>query len=157
MRREFGQILVELAERDSSIVLIVGDLGGKIFQDFKEKFPDRYFNFGACEQSMVSAAAGMALKGLKPYLYSITPFLLERPFEQIKIDMDHQNVNVKLVGYADYPELGPTHKEMDWKRIGELLKNTELYFPKTVEEAKEALFVSYNHGKPTIISLKKAL
>ena len=71
---------------------------------------------GICEQSIISVASGMALEGLQPWVYTITPFLIERPFEQIKLDIDHQNVNVNLVGYADYPTLGPTHTELNAKK-----------------------------------------
>ena len=58
----------------------------------------------------------MALQGLKPWVYTITPFLIERPFEQIKLDIDQQKSNVKLVGFADYPSLGPSHSELNAKK-----------------------------------------
>ena len=147
--------MVELAEKDPKIVLIVGDIGYGIFDEFREKFPDRYFNFGICEQSTIGAAAGMALEGLKPYVYTITPFLIERPFEQIKLDIDQQNANVKLVGYADYPDQGQTHSELDGKYMMKLFKNIHSYFPKDSQETKEALIKSYNSTSPTFISLKK--
>ena len=67
---------------------------------------------GICEQSLIGVASGMALEGLKPWVYTITPFLIERPFEQIKLDIDQQKANVNLVGFADYPTLGPTHSEL---------------------------------------------
>ena len=155
MRREFGKVLVELAEKDGSIILIVGDIGYGTFDEFIKKFPKRFFNFGVCEQSMISAASGMALEGLKPYVYTITPFLIERPFEQIKIDVDQQNVNVKLVGYADYPTQGPTHAEIDAVNTMKLFKNIKSYFPKNSDETRGAIIESYASKKPTFISLKK--
>ena len=109
MRRKFGKLINELAKKDEKIVLLVGDIGYGIFDDFRKDNPNRFFNLGICEQSLIGAASGMALEGLKPWVYTITPFLIERPFEQIKLDIDQQNVNVNLVGFADYPELGPTH------------------------------------------------
>lgn len=155
MRREFGKVIVELAERDKDIILMVGDIGYGIFDEYRKKFPDRFFNIGVCEQSMVSLASGMALEGLKPYIYTITPFLIERPFEQVKLDIDCQNVNVKLVGYADYPKHGPTHSEIDARGLMKLLKNIVSYFPANSAETREVLYDSYNHKKPTFISLKK--
>lgn len=155
MRKVFVETLIDFAEKDEKIIFITGDLGFE-FNKFKEKFPDRYFNFGVCEQSMISAAAGMALQGLKPIVYSITPFLLERPFEQVKIDIDQQNAKVMLIGYADYPGMGPTHAELDWKEIGKLLKNTKCFFPTTSEEAKQMLMDAFNLEGPGIVSLKKA-
>jgi|SRR3989338_736024 len=155
MRKEFGKVMVELAEKDDKVVLIAGDIGYGIFDEFREKFPDRFFNFGLCEQSMISAASGIALEGLKPYVYTITPFLIERPLEQIKLDIDQQNVNVKLVGYADYPEQGPTHAEVDANHLMKLFKNINSYFPKDSKETREAAIESYNSEKPAFISLKK--
>ena len=76
---------------------------------------------GICEQSLIGTAAGMALEGLKPWVYTITPFLIERPFEQVKLDLDQQKVNVNLVGFApDYPSLGPTHSELNAKKLSKL-------------------------------------
>ena len=109
MRRSFGKIITELADNDEKIYVIVGDIGYRVFDEFREKHPDRFINMGICEQSMIGVSAGMALEGLKPWVYTITPFLIERPFEQIKLDIDQQNVDVKLVGFSDYPTLGPTH------------------------------------------------
>ena len=117
MRRSFGKIITELADRDEKIYVIVGDIGYRIFDEFRQKHPDRFINMGICEQSMIGVSAGMALEGLNPWVYTITPFLIERPFEQLKLDIDQQNVNVKLVGYSDYPTLGPTHTELNGKKL----------------------------------------
>ncbi len=155
MRKEFGKFITELAEKDSDVYLLVGDIGYAIFDELRAKFPDKFFNVGVCEQSMISLASGMALEGLKPYVFTITPFLIERPFEQIKLDIDQQNVNVKLVGYADYPTQGPTHSELDGEKMMSLFKNIKSYFPKNSEETRKALEESYEHKKPTFISLKK--
>lgn len=155
MRRTFGKVIVELAERDSKVLLIIGDIGFGIFDDFRHKFPDRFFNLGLCEQSIIGIAAGLALSGFKPYVYSITPFILERPFEQIKLDVDQQNTNVKIVGYGDYPTQGPTHQTLNDKKLSELFVNIVSYFPKNGYETREALIESYKSCKPTFISLMK--
>lgn len=155
MRREFGKTITELAENDSKIYLMVGDIGYGIFDKFREKFPERFINIGVCEQSMISVASGMALEGLKPYVFTITPFLIERPFEQIKLDIDHQKANVKLVGYADYPQHGPTHSEIDAKWLTSRFENMSCYFPKNSIETRANLLESYNSDRPCFISLKK--
>ena len=90
MRRRFGNIISQLAEKDEKLYVIVGDIGYRVFDDFRDKFPNRFINMGICEQSIISVASGMALEGLKPWIYTITPFLIERPFEQIKLDIDQQ-------------------------------------------------------------------
>jgi len=155
MRKEYGKVIVELAEKDKNVIFLTGDIGYGIFNEIRKKFPEKFFNVGIREQSMIGIAAGMALEGLKPYVYAITPFLIERPFEQIKIDIDQQNVNVKLIGFADYPDQGPTHAELDGPWLMSKFKNIVSYFPKDSEETRKFLLESYEHEKPTFISLKK--
>ncbi|MFC1768255.1 hypothetical protein ACFLZX_00695 [Nanoarchaeota archaeon] len=155
MRKEFGKVIYELAKKDRKVVLLVGDFGYGTFDKFIEDFPDRFFNFGICEQSLISAASGMALEGMKPYVYTITPFLIERPFEQVKLDIDQQNVNVKLIGYADYPTHGPTHSEIDGENLMKLFKNIVSYYPKDSNETRKVIMKSYESNSPTFISLKK--
>lgn len=155
MRKEFSKTIVDLAETDDRIVLLIGDFGYGIVDEFRERFPRRFFNMGICEQAMIGVAAGMALEGLKPYVYTITPFLIERPFEQIKLDIDQQKTNVKLVGYADYPEQGPTHGELDAPYLMKIFKNIRSYFPKNAAETRRALLESYGSEQPAFIGLKK--
>lgn len=154
MRREFGKIINELAKKDDKIHLLVGDIGYRVFDDFRKYHPKKFFNLGICEQSLVSVASGMALEGLKPWVYTITPFLIERPFEQIKLDIDQQNVNVKLVGFADYPTLGPSHTELNGKKLMGLFHNITSFFPKNSKETKDAIYESYDKKGPAFISLK---
>ena len=154
MRKQFGKTIVELAEADNKVILVSGDIGYGIFDEYRKRFPERFINIGICEQSMISVAAGMALEGLKPYVYTITPFLIERPFEQIKLDIDEQNLNVKLVGFADYPTQGPTHRTLNDRGLSSLFKNIVSYFPTNSEETRKFLFDSYKNQTPTFISLK---
>jgi transketolase len=154
MRRRFGKVITELADKDEKIYLIVGDIGFRVFDDFREQHPDRFINMGICEQSIIGVSAGMALEGLKPWVYTITPFLIERPFEQIKLDIDQQNVNVKLIGYADYPTLGPTHTELNGKKLMELFTNITSLFPKDGDETQALTNQAYKKIGPVFISLK---
>ena len=154
MRRMFGKIITELAGKDDKIYILVGDIGYRVFDEFREKFPDRFINMGICEQSMIGVSAGMALEGLKPWVYTITPFLIERPFEQIKLDIDQQNVNVKLVGFADYPHLGPTHTELNGKEMMKLFKNITSFFPRNGDETIQNVNAVFNKIGPAFISLK---
>lgn len=154
MRYFFGNILFELMEKDRSIYVLHGDTGFGIFDRIQKAYPDRIVNIGLMEQSMISIAAGMALQGLRPYVYSITPFLIERAFEQVKIDINAQNVNVKLVGYCDYPNQGVTHNCVDLN-IMDAFPNIVQYYPKTELEMRTALYESYNSKKPSFFGLKK--
>tara|TARA_Y100000816_G_C26064686_1_gene559452 strand:+ start:994 stop:1482 length:489 start_codon:yes stop_codon:yes gene_type:complete len=154
MRRKFGKLISELAEKDKKIVLIVGDIGFGIFNDFRKSHPKRFYNLGICEQSIIGFASGLALEGLKPWVYTITPFLIERPFEQVKLDIDQQKANVNLVGFADYPTLGPSHAELNAKKLMKLFKNIKSYFPKnSLETEKFTKQMSKNKG-PCFMSLK---
>lgn len=154
MRKRFGEVISKLADENDKIVLIVGDIGYRVFDDFRDKYPERFINMGICEQSIIGAASGMALEGLQPWVYTITPFLIERPFEQIKLDIDHQNVNVNLVGYADYPTLGPTHTELDAKKTMELFKNIKSFFPSDSNETEKMTIKANQIKGPAFISLK---
>ena len=154
MRRRFGKVVAELADRDENIVVLVGDIGYRVFDEFRDKHPDRFINLGICEQSMIGVSAGMALEGLKPWVYTITPFLIERPFEQVKLDIDQQNVNVKLVGYADYATLGPTHGELNGDKLMQLFSNITSFFPKDGNETQSMMYEAYAKNGPAFISLK---
>jgi len=154
MRRIFGKTIVELAERDPKVILLTGDVEQNM-DEYKKRFRDRYFNLGLCEQTMIGIAAGMALEGRRPIVYSITPFLLERPFEQIKVDIDQQNVPVMLIGYADYPTHGPTHAPLNAEGLAALFHNTKGYFPMNSAETQAAMMEAYESGRPAFISLKR--
>ena len=150
MRRKFGKLINQLARKDKKIILLVGDIGYGIFDDFRKEHPKRFINLGICEQSLIGVASGMALEGLKPWVYTITPFLIERPFEQIKLDIDQQNTNVNLVGFADYPSLGPSHSELNAKKLMKLFKNPRLgllikTFDKMTDERKNELHTTADH------------
>ena len=109
MRYAFGKTLAELIKKDKSIYLLACDIGFGIFDTLRKECPNHFINTGIAEQATIGLASGMAMEGLKPLIYTITPFLLERPYESIKLNVMQQNTNVKLVSYGDYPDLGPTH------------------------------------------------
>ncbi len=154
MRRAFGKTIVKLAEKDPNIILISGDVEQEM-DEYKDRWPDRYINAGLCEQTMISMAAGMAAEGLRPVVYSITPFLIERPFEQIKIDIDEQCLPVMLVGNSDYPTHGPTHRPLNAEGLVGLFKNIMGYFPRNLFETEKAMLDAYLMKKPAIICIKK--
>ncbi len=154
MRRAFGKTIVKIAEKDPTVILLSGDVEQEM-DEYKNKFPDRYINVGLCEQTMISMAAGMASEGLRPYVYSITPFLIERPFEQIKIDIDEQDLPVTLIGNADYPSHGPTHRPLNAQKLMSVFKNLMAYYPRNQFETEKAMLDSHIMKKPAFISLYK--
>ncbi len=154
MRKIFGETIVKIAERDSSVVLITGDVEQEM-DEFKRRFPDRFFNLGLTEQSITSIAAGLAINGMRPFVYSITPFVLERPFEQVKIDIDEQNLPVVLIGYSDYPTHGPTHQPLNPERLMTVFRNIRSFFPTNSELAEKYMLEAYLLKQPSMIFLRK--
>lgn len=154
MRKAFGKTIVKLAEKDPTIVLLTGDVEQEM-DEFKEKFPDRFFNLGLCEQTITSMAAGLAIDGMRPVVYSITPFVIERPYEQVKIDIDEQNLPVMLIGYSDYPTHGPTHRPLNPERLATVFKNVQSYFPRNAFETEKSMLDAYLIKSPCMIYLKK--
>lgn len=154
MRKIFIETMKELMQKDSLTYLLIGDVGGEIYNSIRQDFPDKVTNIGINEQAMIGMAAGMALEGLKPYVYSITPFILERPFEQIKLDIVQQNANVKLIGYWDYPRAGPTHFTKEPGRICNIL-GLKYFAPKDSAETKELIMQMHYQNKPAFFYLTK--
>lgn len=112
MRNAFASEITELASACESLVLLSGDIGNRLFNDFRKKCPERFFNCGVAEANMTSLAAGMALCGLRPFTYTITPFATTRCLEQIRVDACYHKVPVTIVGVGaglSYSTLGATH------------------------------------------------
>ena len=96
VRKVFVRLLHEAMRENEDIVFIIGDLGYGHFDAIREEFPDRVFNPGAAEQLMLGMACGLALEGKIPVCYSMTPFILYRPFEVIRTYIDHEKIQVIL-------------------------------------------------------------
>ena len=87
MRKAFAEMMIEMAEKDDKLIVLIGDISHHLLKEFENRFPDRFYNVGICEQSMVGMAAGLALEGYRPIIHTIAPFCVERSYEQIKIDL----------------------------------------------------------------------
>ena len=131
-RSEIVNAILPYVRKDKRIVLLVCDMGFGITDDFKNEFPDRIFNMGIMEQGTIGIAAGMAMSGLVPIVYSIVNFLAFRALEQIRNDVVLQNINVKFIatGVNNYFEfLGPSHTcAEDDKKIMQLI-NMKVFDP----------------------------
>lgn len=112
MRLTFVKALTNLAEKNPRLVLITGDLGFQIFDDFRSRFGSRYINAGVAESQMICAAAGMAFEGWRPFTYSIASFHVGRPYEQIRLAIGYPGLPVVIVGVGGgfgYSHSGITH------------------------------------------------
>jgi transketolase len=141
MRSAFMRTLVELAEKDDRINLLVGDLGFGVVEPFAEKFPSRFVNAGVAEQDMTGIAAGLALCGKIVFTYSIANFPTLRCFEQIRNDVCYHNANVKVVsvgGGLAYGALGVTHHATEDIAVMRTLPNMTVVAPGDAFEAELA-------------------
>lgn len=153
MRWTFQLALYARMKADPRIVLLWGDVGAGLWKAHKLDFPGRVINVGICEQATVSMAAGMAMEGLRPIFYTITPFLIERAFEQIKLDVAQQNLPVGLVGHSNL-QGGPTHRELDARALMALLPGINCYFPANKDEVSECVEV-VNIDAPWFMALRE--
>ncbi len=154
MRYAFGNKIAELVKKDKKIYVLACDIGFGVFDKLREENPDHFINTGIQEQATIGMACGMAMEGLKPYVYTITPFLLERPFEFIKLDVVQQNQNVKLISYGSYDILGPSHITENVEGICEILK-IPCIRPKDSEETIKEIERISKENKPYFVYLKK--
>lgn len=112
LRNIFAETMLDLGKKDKRLVVMVGDISHGILKPFAKKFPNRYYNIGICESAMVNMAAGLSKVGLNPVVHTIAPFLIERAYEQIKLDFGYQKLDINLVsvgGSFDYSKLGCSH------------------------------------------------
>lgn len=160
MRQTFIKTLIELADKDDRIMLLTGDLGFNTFEEFMGKFPKRYINCGVAEQNMIGVAAGLALEGFKPYVYSIIPFITFRCLEQIRNDICYQDLNVKIIGMGSgirYKNLGFTHFTTEDIPIMSALDNMRIFCPKDAEETKTMMTEMYKLKKPCYMRIGHGL
>ncbi len=132
MRESFIKELEILAEKDKSIMLLTGDLGFGVFENFEKKFPYQYLNAGITEQAMTSMASGLALEGKKVFTYSIGNFSTLRCLEQIRNDAAYHEANVNIVsmgGGFSYGQLGMSHHATEDLSILRSLPNLSVYAP----------------------------
>ena len=158
MRKTFINTLVEMAKKDERIFLITPDIGYSVLEVFMNEFPNRSLNVGVAEQNAVGIAAGMALNGLIPYVYTINPFACMRPFEQIRVDVAYMNTNVRIVGVGagfSYGSAGATHHSIEDIAIMRAIPNMTVVCPGDPWEVNEAVKASVDYKGPMFMRLGK--
>tara|TARA_R110000824_G_scaffold30310_2_gene99915 strand:+ start:1059 stop:1535 length:477 start_codon:yes stop_codon:yes gene_type:complete len=158
MRKVFSNILHDYMAIADNIVVIVGDLGYGLWDKIRIDYADRFYNVGSSENLMVGTAIGMAMENKIPIVYSITPFLLYRPFEMIRNYIDHESIPVKLVGGGrdkDYGYLGFSHWGHDDKRIMSCFDNVIKSHPEDEEELRDNFEQFLFNEKPYYLNLKR--
>lgn len=158
MRNAFAQEVTRLATQDSRVVLLSGDIGNQLFDGFKKIDATRFYNCGVAEANMMGVAAGMALSGLRPVVYTITPFTTTRCFEQIRVDVCYHEAPVIIVGTGSglsYAELGPTHHSLEDLAILRTLPGLCVLAPCDANELRGALQAALQQDKPVYIRIGK--
>lgn len=158
MRAAFASTLLALAKANKNIILLTGDLGFSVFEEYIEQLPNQYLNAGVAEQNMTGIAAGMAMEGKIPVIYSIIPFITMRNFEQIRNDICYQNLNVKIVGVGagfSYGPYGHTHHGLEDIGILRTLPNLTILCPGDPIEARLCVCAAFQADTPVYIRLGK--
>lgn len=165
MRGEFSYQLALQMEKDPDIWVVSCDLGYGMFDYIRDTYPDRFINVGAAEQAGMGIAVGLALEGKKPFVYSITTFLLYRPFETIRNYIDHEKISVRLVGGGrdkDYHIDGFSHWSEDAynifggsQNLYGFFQNIQSLWPNEKEEIEDCVKLMVDNDRPTFISLRR--
>src|SRR5437588_11098242 len=158
MRNAFAAEITALAEKDDRVVLLSGDIGNRLFDNYKERFKTRFFNCGVAEANMMSMAAGMAFSGMRPVAYTITPFITTRCLEQIRVDVCYHNVPVTIVGVGaglSYASLNATHHSCEDIAFLRAIPNMTVVCPADPFEVRCALTASIQRGGPVYLRLGK--
>jgi len=158
MRNAFADEVTRLGETDPRVVLLSGDIGNKLFDKFKARARGRFFNCGVAEANMMGVAAGMALCGLRPVVYTITPFTTTRCFEQIRVDVCYHKAPVIIVGTGSglsYADLGPTHHSCEDMAILRTLPGMAVIAPADSTELRLALREALKRDGPVYMRIGK--
>ncbi len=159
MRKEFAEAIIEISRTSDKIIFLTGDLGYMALEGVKSVLGDRFINAGVAEQNMVTMAASLAYEGFLPIVYSISPFITLRPYEQLRNDVCLHNLPVKVVanggGYG-YGIMGGTHHNIEDIGSMRILPNMQVYVPFTKKDVGETLREMMLSASPSYLRLNLA-
>ena len=156
MRNEFSKTVEFLFKKNSKLVLLLGDIGVFSFRNLIKKFPKKAINIGILEQSTISFAAGLSKQGFIPIVHTIAPFIVDRAFEQLKIDFGYQKLRgnfVSVGGSYDYAALGCTHHCPEDINLLKNIPGMQIVVPGNSLEFKKLFSHSYSNNSPTYFRL----
>jgi transketolase len=159
MRKEFAEAIIALSKTNDKIIFLTGDLGFMALEGVKECLGERFINAGVAEQNMTTMAASLAYEGFIPFIYSISPFITLRPYEQLRNDICLHNLPVKVIanggGYG-YGIMGGTHHNIEDIGSMRILPNMKVYVPFTKEDVFSSLNEMINDKSPNYLRLNLA-
>lgn len=158
MRHRLGQLITDTLIKNSRVWLLTGDLGFGVLNDARELVPERSYNMGASEQLMLGTAVGLAHNGCIPLCYSITPFVIFRPYEYLRNYLDHELTAVKLIGIGrnrEYGHLGFSHWAEDDEAAINIFKNIVQFRPQNIQELEQMWPEFIGNNKPSYINVSR--
>jgi transketolase len=159
MRKEISKSLLKLAQTNKEFVFLTGDLGFMAFEELEKELGERFVNMGISEQNMISVAASLAHDGLIPFVYSIAPFVVCRPFEQIRNEMGLHNKAVKIIanggGYG-YGIMGSTHHCLEDIALMRSVQNMKIFIPTFNDDVDEVIDLMVADKHPNYLRLNNS-
>ncbi len=158
MRESFFKGLYETIKKDPNVVLLMSDTGFNVLDNIRRDFPGRCLNVGIAEQNMIGVAAGLAMSGKIVYTYAIIPFVTMRCYEEIRVDICAQKLNVKMIGIGagmDYCTLGPTHHAHEDIAVMRALPDMSIFVPCDRYSAEKFADMSYQTAGPAYVRLER--
>jgi len=159
MRAAFSRALVDLAKADPNVVLLTGDHGYALFDEFRRVCPERYINAGIAEQNMVGMAAGLARTGFRPIVYGLSAFIPIRVLEQIKLDVAHDGLPVIFIGDGAgfvYSHLGTSHQSTEDIACSRAIPHLQVYSPADEFEMTLCMHNAYQVRTPVYLRVGKS-
>lgn len=159
MRAAFSETLVRLAKADPNVLLLTGDHGYALFDDFRRECPEQYINAGIAEQNMVGMAAGLARAGFRPFVYGLSAFIPVRVVEQIKLDVAHDRLPVILIGDGAgfvYSHLGTSHQSTEDIACTRAIPEMSVYSPSDRFEVAACMEKAYMSKGPVYLRMGKS-
>ncbi len=160
MRDAFARGFCQAARRHQNLFLVVADISpAASLDDFRREFPTRLVDVGISEQTMIGVAAGLALRGYRPFTYTIANFTIYRPFEQVRVDLCYQNLPVVLVGIGggmSYSALGGTHHTIEDIAVMGCLPNMTILAPCDPLEVEAAVMAAAVQNGPVYLRVGKS-
>jgi len=154
MRRAFGATVSDLVDRDERVAVVLSEISTQYFTAAMRAHPDRVVNIGIMEQAMVGVAAGFAMEGFLPVAHSLSPFMAERPYEQLKLDFGYQGLAGTFVGVGgsyDYASEGGTHHAPADVGLMLGIPRMEVLIPGHGDEVDRLLRATYANAHPTYL------
>lgn len=158
MRNAVINYIHRKAKEDKNIILLVWDLGYSVVENFQKELPEQFINIGIAEQNMIGIAAGLALTGKKVFCFSIVPFLTMRAYEQVRVDICSQNLDVNLIGvwwWFAYWSLGNTHYGIEDINVMKGLPNMKILAPADKQEAQICMDYLFDNKWPFFVRLNR--